>query len=247
MRGLTCGVACWLTVTMACPADELPDLGKLDRTIRKQPTYTAKQPLYGLLVFGPKADKRVWIVLDKSKPDADHYDVLYVDRNADGDLTASDERLVAKQEGGNSIFTLAKFSDPALDTEHTDFSVRVSGKERPDVMVKLKWRGKMSMGGGYPPDPGDYMKLAPEPQKAPVVWFQGDGPFRFQRWYGGQLTVGGADDFKVFLGQAGHGPSSFCAFAEHVLPEGEAVQATLIYTDADGKERREVCPLKQRC
>src|SRR6266404_48726 len=61
---------------------ELPDLGKLDRTILKEPTYTAKQPLYGLLVFGPKADKRVWIVLDKSKPDAACYDILYVDRNA---------------------------------------------------------------------------------------------------------------------------------------------------------------------
>ena len=211
MRGLTCGLACWLAATIACPADEVPDLGKLDRTIRKQPAYTVKQPLYGLLVFGPKADKRVWIVLDKSKPDTDHYDVLYVDRNADGDLTTSDKRLVAKLDGGSSIFTLAKFTDPALDAEHTDFSVRVSGKERPDVMVKLMWRGKMNMGGGYPPDPGDYMKLASGPQKAPVVWFQGDGPFRFQRWYGGQLTVGGTDDFKVFLGQAGLGPSSFCA------------------------------------
>jgi hypothetical protein len=51
----------------------------------------------------------------------------------------------------------------------------------------------------------------------------------------------------VFLGQIGSGPSSFCSFQEHVLPEGEAVQATLIYTDQHGKERREVCPLKERC
>src|SRR5207249_8779641 len=118
--------------------------------------------------------------------------------------------------------------------------------DKPTVMVGLNWRGKLRMGGGYPPDPGEYMQLAPKPQTAPVVWFQGDGPFRFQRWYGKQLTIGGADDFKVFLGQLGWGASSFCAFQEHVLPAAEAVQATLIYHDKDCKERREACPLKER-
>jgi hypothetical protein len=247
MRHLLCGLACWLAIASACAGDELPDLGKLDRTIRKQPVYMSKQPLYGLLAFGPKADKRVWIVLDKSKPDTDQYDVLYVDHNADGDLTASNKRLTAKAEGESGLFTLSKFTDPANGAEHKEFRVRVTGKERPDVMVNLTWRGKMRMGGGYPPDPGEYMKLSLKPESAPVVWFQGDGPFRFQRWYGSKLTVGGADDFKVFLGQIGQGPSSFCAFSEHVLPDGEAVQATLIYADADGKEQREVSPLKQRC
>jgi len=111
----------------------------------------------------------------------------------------------------------------------------------------LKWRGKMKMGGGYPPDPGVYMCLSAKPETAPVVWFQGDGPFSFQRWCGGKLTIGGADDLKVFLGQLGSGPSSFCAFQDHVLPTGEGAQATLIFTDQEGKERRQVCPLKERC
>src|SRR5207247_2318486 len=100
-------------------------LGKLDRTILKEPIYTAKQPLYGLLVFGPKADKRVWIVLDKLKQDAPCYDILYVDRNADGDLTASDERLVAKAPEGLPVFSLAKFKDPATGIIHSEFEVRV--------------------------------------------------------------------------------------------------------------------------
>ena len=231
-----------LVLVMPGAAGELPDLAKLDRTILKQPAYTAKQPLYGLLVFGAKADKRIWIVLDKSKPDAAQHDVLYIDRNADGDLTASDERLTSK----NGEFALPELKDPATGAIHTEFRLRLRD-EKATVMVNLKWRGKLPMGGGYPPDPDEYMKLSPKPETAPVVWFQGDGPFRFQRWYGRQLTVGGADDLKVFLGQTGHGPSSFCAFTTHVLPDAEAVQATLIYTDKDGKERREVCPLKERC
>lgn len=246
MRHLTSGLVCWLLAAAPGGSAELPDLGKLDRTILKQPAYTAKQPLYGLLVFGPKADKRVWLVLDKSKPDAAQYDVLYIDRNADGDLTASDKRLVARTEESNTVFSLPEFKDPATGAVHAELRVQLRDA-KPTVMVAMKWRGQYRMGGGYPPDPGDYMQLTPKPETAPVVWFQGDGPFRFQRWYGGQLTIGGADDFKVFLGQLGSGASSFCAFQEHVLPATEAVQATLIYQDKDDKKRRETCTLKERC
>ena len=39
------------------------DLSKVDRTIKKEPVYQSK-PKYCLLVFGPKADTRVWLVLD---------------------------------------------------------------------------------------------------------------------------------------------------------------------------------------
>src|SRR4051812_37728522 len=74
-------------------AADVPDLSKIDRTIRKEPAYTAKQPLYGLAAFGPKAESRVWMVLDKSRPDADRYDVLHIDLNADGDLTGAGERF----------------------------------------------------------------------------------------------------------------------------------------------------------
>jgi hypothetical protein len=62
------------------------DLSKLDRTIRKEPAYQSK-PKYCLLVFGPKAQERVWLVLDD--------DVLYVDRNGNGDLTEVGERIKA--------------------------------------------------------------------------------------------------------------------------------------------------------
>jgi hypothetical protein len=60
------------------------DLTKIDRTIAKEPKYTS-QPYYALLVFGPEAAKRVWLVLDG--------EVLYVDRNGNGDLTEANERV----------------------------------------------------------------------------------------------------------------------------------------------------------
>lgn len=238
-------VALVVALSHATAAD-LPDLTKTDRTIRKEPAYTAKQPLYGLSVYGPKADTRVWMVLDKSKPDADGYDVLHIDLNADGDLTGAGERIAAKEEG---VFQLKELKDPATGVKHPDFHVHLSKDKAPTVMLGMKWRGEFNFGGGYPeePDGGGYMRFAAKPADAPVIWVNGDAPFRFQRWYGGKLRVGDADDFKVFLGQPGVGRSSFCAFKQHFLPEGEWVKATLIYRDGMGKEKRQVCELKERC
>jgi hypothetical protein len=62
------------------------DLSKIDRTIAKEPIYQGK-PAYCLLVFGPEAKTRVWLVLDaKAKS-------LYVDRNGNGDLTQKGKRF----------------------------------------------------------------------------------------------------------------------------------------------------------
>jgi hypothetical protein len=222
----------------ASAADRLPDLSKVDRTVTGRPTYVSKRPLFGLAVFGPKAEKSVWLVLDKSKADAGGYDVLHF----------GDRRLTAGKDGE---FEIGDLTDPATGSKHTDVAVRVSDdkdKGDPTVMLTLRWKGDVKFGGGYPQDPSDgYMKFAPTRDAAPVVWVNGDAPFRFQRWYGGQLTIGAKDDFKVFLGQPGHGPNTFFAASQHFLPKDDWVNATLVYRDKDGKEQRVVCELKERC
>src|SRR5262245_61447423 len=91
------------------PAAEMPDLARVDRAITKDPAYVARDPLYGLALFGPNAEKRVWLVLDKSKPDSPAYDVLHIDRDADGDLTGPGERV----EAAGGSFKLGEFIDPA--------------------------------------------------------------------------------------------------------------------------------------
>ncbi len=64
------------------------DLTKIDRTIGKEPVYESEEPQYCLLVFGPEAKVRIWVVLDG--------DVLYVDRNGNGDLTDPGDRVAAE-------------------------------------------------------------------------------------------------------------------------------------------------------
>ncbi len=51
-------VLAWLALgSLPAPAG---DLGKIDRTIAKEPAYQTK-PKYCLLVFGPEAKIRVWL------------------------------------------------------------------------------------------------------------------------------------------------------------------------------------------
>lgn len=76
-------------------ADELVDLTKVDRVIAKEPKYQ-NQPRYALLVFGPKADGRAWLVMDGE-------DVLYIDRNGNGDLTEEGERVVVDAEATKKV------------------------------------------------------------------------------------------------------------------------------------------------
>lgn len=70
------------------------DLSKIDRTIRKEPTYTGK-PRYALVVLGPEAKTRVWMVMDG--------ETLYVDRNGNGDLTEANERVPLDVEATKKI------------------------------------------------------------------------------------------------------------------------------------------------
>jgi hypothetical protein len=240
--------ACVLLTAVSGHASDVPVPKAGDLQAPKEPAYISKRPLYGVLVFGPEARTPIWMVLDRSQPAAELYDVLYVDLNANGDLTEPAERLAGQVQGTEVRFLLRDLKDPATGAIHTQFTARVSGGADPTVMVSLRWRNRLKMGGGYPQDPEDgYLKFGDATAHAPVMRPDGDGRFRFQRWYSGRLTIGGADDFMVFVGQPGTGANSFWAFQEHFLPESEGVQATLVYRDAEDKERRAMCLLKERC
>jgi len=84
--------------------------------LKNEPRYQS-QPVYALLAFGPKAEIRVWLVLDGS--------TLYVDHNANGDLTEAGERMGSM--GSN------KFGNPGFHTHFNIFEFEVAA-----------WKGKRS-------------------------------------------------------------------------------------------------------
>jgi hypothetical protein len=225
----------------------IPDLSKIERHIVKEPVYQAKQPLYGLYVFGPEAKTRVWAIFDKSKPGVADYDILYFDRNADGDLTAPEKRIEAKGQAGQMTFDIGSFTDPLTRQKHTEMSITRHGGSHPMVMLQMKWCDRVLIRGGYAPDVGPYTQFAATPAEAPVLWPGADGVFSFQFWTLSPLTSGEANDVRVFLGHQGHGRNTFCAVPDTFLPKQVPVLATLLYKDKDGKERRAQSELRERC
>src|SRR5262249_8163956 len=104
-RLLTAASAALLFASPAFAAD----LTKVDRTIVREPAYQST-PRYCLLVFGPEARTRVWLVQDGA--------TLYVDRNGNGDLTEAGEKVAAKTnrhtEDGEYNFEAGEIADGAL-------------------------------------------------------------------------------------------------------------------------------------
>jgi hypothetical protein len=164
------------------------DLTKIDRSIRKEPIYQSQNPLYCLLVFGPEAKVRVWVVLDG--------DVLYVDRNGNGDLTDPGERITGEVYRNLEVrpdvevmrtFDLRRFKDG-------DETVLTCGPEvqwfyvhqlvpREDwhdqVWVKRfqerPFRFAVTTKTGHGQDAN--LRFAASPRDAPILHF--DGPRRF--------------------------------------------------------------------
>src|SRR3954468_9376683 len=71
------------------PAAAAADLAKVARVIGKEPAYRSKAPEYCLLVFGPEAAARVWLVVDG--------DTLYGDLNGNGALPEAGETVQAEK------------------------------------------------------------------------------------------------------------------------------------------------------
>ena len=61
------------------------------------------------------------------------------------------------------------------------------------------------------------------------------------------LTRGRSNDFKVFVGNRGDRTGAFACVDQEFLAASEYVQATLIYRDTAGKERRSLVDLTKRC
>jgi hypothetical protein len=141
MRYLSlCFAVAWGAVTSASAAPV--DYSKIDRTVVKAPAFQTRAPLYILLLFGPSAKLRVWVVLDGER--------VYVDRNGDGDLTGKDERFESLAACRN-----IEIADPDGKTRYviTGFSTLAmrKGAERRGLIVEIDVQGPLryqQYGGG---------------------------------------------------------------------------------------------------
>src|SRR5262249_52932496 len=140
------------------------DLSRIDRTIAKEPKYQSK-PKYCLLVFGLDAKTKVWLVLDG--------DVLYVNRNGNGDLTGEDKKVRRGKAHGEAPGNFACGDIVKADGKTMGRDLWVSGSpEEGDMWITVNLDGKYSQSAGY--DNHGFLKFADSPAQAPLVHF--DGP-----------------------------------------------------------------------
>ncbi len=175
------------------------DLTKIERTIAKEPVYKSK-PRYCLLVFGPEAKTRVWLVRDG--------DVLYVDRNGNGDLTEVGERVESK--GGRAIFYAGDITQADGKSKHTGLIVNFErDKQEHFVDLTVQVRAKYTYCAFVGPS-------TERPQDAPIVQF--DGPLTMTLFNPAQVLA------------RGDKPCSFCAAIVTADPKsGRALMGPVVY------------------
>jgi hypothetical protein len=152
-------------------AVQAADLSKIERTIGKEPAYQGK-PKYCLVVLGPEARTRVWLVLDG--------DVLYADRNGDGDLTARDERIPKTFERNVPVFPVGTIS--GRDGRNA-FSLRVEVRREFESEDKryVVWC-QPEYGKGFTQRTDGVFRFADKPEEAPIVHFGGPLTLTIMDW-----------------------------------------------------------------
>ena len=230
------------------------DLTKIDRTIAKEPAYTSK-PKYCLLVFGPEAKTRVWLV-----PDGD---TLYVDRNGNGDLTEKGERFVLAldeydRKRGRRVWKVGDIAASDGKVRYTDLQVSDISEDAKyvsglgpghgiSVNVPVgKDRVPQCAGGFVYPRHGFRLHFAPRPADAPIVHF--GGPLRMillqpQRLTAG-MKVGVEYELEARVGSPGLGKDTAALInsddpldaSSDALPARAVTE--LEFADRDGQQQR---------
>jgi hypothetical protein len=185
------------------------DLGKIERTIAREPAYHSGSPKYCLLVFGPEAKTRVWLVLDGKD--------LYADRTGKGDRTGP----------GKLVKNLSP-KNPKISTFRTGPILAKDGKTRyPNLFVRV-WHGarvvdpvkvflQLSTPAELDKAGADRQRCSEErevlfadrPRDAPIVHF--DGPLTFRLEDPRQAFVRGTrpSPLPVLIGTPGLGRGTF--------------------------------------
>jgi hypothetical protein len=247
------------------------DLSKIDRTIAKEPAYQTKDVRYCLLVFGPDAKTRVWLVQDG--------DTLYVDRNGNGDLTEPGEKVPAAKDAGPkengytfeagdlavggkvhkgltvSLFPLKRYAaNPSLadvaairNVLKADAAAVVAQLSVDVASARFKGNGVggriMQSVGFY--DPAGVLTFAAKPADAPVIHL--DGPITVS-FYGEvpALRLGRDNDLVLAVGTPGRGGGTFAMLAyQDTIPNAVHPKVEVRWPgDPPVKESFE---LKQRC
>jgi hypothetical protein len=212
-------------VTLAGPAlqAQAVDLAKIDRAIANEPAYQGT-PQYCLLVFGPEAKTRVWLVLDGN--------VLFVHCPGNGDATWKKCRLIKlPDQRWKRQCAAGDIVEVNGTTKHTGLHVVVAddGMETTVAVGITTAAGLQQVARYYE---GEYLKFAGRAQDAPIVHFA--GPLTMGLRSRPTLTPGETVRLVPRIGTPGLGKGTFAIVdvdCIHGRGFGGAPQAELEFSD----------------
>jgi len=209
----------------------------IEKKIAKEPKYVAA-PKYALFVLDDAGKFKAWAVFDKSSADAEYYDVLYFDKNGDGDLTAPDERF-----GDVKV--------PGTSRVHEGLRFSTSAKAgRKGFWFDMSWYGATEVSGTYGQVGIDTAEFADSPANAAIVTPDPNGVLAFGLWMEGpvHLTIGEATHVSLIAGNPGVGPNALAAVDEKFLDlEKDELIATVVAQDAKGGLVETTTRIRQHC
>lgn len=192
-----------LALAFCTAAAGAADLSKIERTIAREPEY-AGPPKYCLLVFGPEAKTRMWLVISGT--------TCYLDPKGTGEMTRAVEY---KPQDWHHI-DLGPVPDADGTTRHGRLSVARASTSGSTVALEFKLGDKFRQYVGW--DSQDRLILGDRPGNAPIIHI--GGPLTFD-WYRKppQLIAGRNCRFFTRLGTAGVGQGSFAAVSTCSVPK----------------------------
>jgi hypothetical protein len=253
-----------------CSGARATDLTRIDRSIAKEPVYKTRTPEYCLLVFGPEAKFRVWLVRDG--------DTLYVDRNGNGDLTEPGEKVTADARyskpaenififqagdvrvGGLLHKDLAVTMVKLADFADTDEAVKAHVSKDPQargymVAIEMEIPGLEGRGAGGRviqhsvfADYHGLLCFAPQPRDAPIIHL--GGPLQMTLFYPQRLQMGQSVDVTLGVGTPGLGAGTMAyIFYDGVIPRSAYPRLEVTYPPARPGEAplKELYELRGRC
>lgn len=201
-----CFVLAWLVAPIWALPAQSADLTKIERTIGKEPAYQSQTPKYCLLVFGPEAKTKAWLVADG--------DVLHVS-NSEGDLTGAGSRIVrVHQYTGGERFLVGHVLDADAKTKHAGLDFYRNGDTFRLCFGADGPTSKQVAGD----DPGNKLRFADRPQDAPIVHF--GGPIEIGMYGSSSILERKAGEIRFGIGTPGLGEGTFAALQGCACPKG---------------------------
>jgi hypothetical protein len=232
-----------LALAILAPPVSAFDLEKLDHPLRKEPAYQSKSPKYCLVVLGPEAETRVWVVQDG--------ETLYVDRNGNGDLTEEGERLAITTPNQDP----APFNEVEVTAGPAKAKLSATGwgildrKQNPQAELRITLDATLPDGKRFVAwgDEKSELKFAARPAQAPIVHF--GGPLVMGLEIRQPLTRKSATEFELNMavGCKGRGVGSFAALIYTPVPKDAYPKAVFEFPGPSPEPIKAEVIIKQRC